>query len=202
MLEMKKTGAVALIATVGALVLASTGFGESSSERPGAGDRANAAGLAEARANIAALRGLRAADADAIAPAVAQQPILADGVVDQSSSRLVRRVGRPVWLVNSSDGRSVCQVTAGALVCPPVSEIVERGLSPALVTRVGEPVHVSGVAADGVTTVDVVLGDGQVRTVEVSGNLFTLDVQDVPRAVRWVGPNGPESYQFPPVPGR
>jgi hypothetical protein len=198
----KKTGVVALlIAAIAALTLTSVGFGESpSGGSPDAAARI-AAGVAEARAQVGALRRPRVVADDAIAPGVAAEPILEGGIVNSSSSRLARSRGRPIWLANSSDGTSVCQITTGALACPPVSEIAERGLSPALVTRAGEPAHVSGIAADSVRTVDVVFGDGDVQTVTVADNLFALDVSKVPTAVRWIGPNGPESYEFPPVPG-
>jgi hypothetical protein len=86
------------------------------------------------------------------------------------------------------------------MACPPVEEVVERGLSPMFTTRAGEPVHVSGIAADSVTSVDVVLADNTRQTVSVSGNFFSLDLLEIPQGLRWQGPNGPESYEFPPVP--
>jgi hypothetical protein len=162
-----------------------------------AGPVQDAASLALARHEVSALA--RAADParDALPPQVADSPLLADGQVDASSARLVRDIGAAAWLASTADGRGVCELVAGAMACPPVDEIVARGLSPAVFSRKGEPVHLSGVATDSVATVEVIRGDGSTTTVPVVNNLFTLDVDAWPQALRWTGPNGPESFAFP-----
>jgi hypothetical protein len=193
----KRIGITVLaMALLGGLVLASSGFGESS-RGVAASATPNASALASARAHVGVFRRAIQPSTDAIAPAIVQGPLLDDGVVDTASARAVRRIGREVWLANSSDGRSVCEVTEGAMACPPVEEIAQKGLSLALAMRAGEPVHVSGIAADGVVSVDVVLASGAVRTVPVSSNFFSIDLPAIPQEARWQGPNGPETYTFP-----
>ena len=157
----------------------------------------DAASLALARDEVGALARAANPARDALPRQIADGPLLADGQVDASSTRLVRGIGDAAWLASSADGRGVCEIVAGAMACPPVDEIVARGLSPAIFSRKGEPVHVSGIATDDVATVEVILGDGGTTTVPVVNNLFTLDVDAWPQALRWTGPNGPESFAFP-----
>jgi hypothetical protein len=182
------------VCSVSSLTWASSGFGDASTSTTETGTTPAAVA---AREHVAALRQPAAPANDTVASEVADGPLLSDDPVDLASARMVRGVGRAVWLAISSDGQSVCEVTSGALACPPVSEVVEKGLSPVLVTRAGEPVHVSGVASDAVGSVDVVLADGSVETVEVSDNYFAIDLPDVPRALRWTGPGGAETFRFP-----
>ncbi|HZV76044.1 MAG TPA: hypothetical protein VFF79_20220 [Conexibacter sp.] len=153
-----------------------------------------------ARAPIGALLRPASSGRDAIPPAVARQKIMRDAI-DPASARVVRAIGRRVWLTRSLDGGSVCVVAAGSLSCSHVEEIARRGLGPALAYRAGGPVHVSGIASDDVKTVDVTLADGPVRTVAVAGNFLALDVPRMPRAMSWVGPRGRETFRFPRLRG-
>ena len=162
-----------------------------------AGSTQDAAALAQARDHLSVLRGQVNLASDRIPVAIARSGLFTGEPVDLNSARMVRGVGRSAWLASSSDGRSVCEISDGALACPPVEDIARRGLSPAIFTRAGEPIHVSGVASDEVRGVDVVLANGTVKTVSVEQNLFTLDTTAIPRKLRWVGPGGPEVFAFP-----
>jgi len=137
---------------------------------------------------------------DAVDAAVARQPLVGE-TMSLSTARVVRSGPKAVWLGNSADGRSVCVVTAGSLACPPVSEIHDRGLSPAITVN-GTDIVVSGVASDEVRTVDVVLADGSVQTVAVASNYFSVPLTQWPQGLRWTGPAGSEQFTFPPDPTR
>jgi hypothetical protein len=197
---MNHTIAQRSVVFVGLLIAASLALivGNSVSEPApaSAGPVQDAAALAQARHEVSVLA--RAANAGDTLPAqVVDSVLMADDPVDPDSVRLVRGAGRAMWLASSADGRAICEIAAGALACPPVDEIVTRGLSPVIFSRQGEPVHISGVAIDTVETVEVVLNDGHTTSVPVVHNLFTLDVDGWPRGLRWTGPNGPESFSFP-----
>lgn len=158
-----------------------------------------ARGRAFARERLQVLRQARSVAADAVAPAVAAQPTLADGEVDLSAARRVAGSdGEPAWIAPSSDGGSVCAVRAGAVACPPVALLEVTGLSPGIIGRAGEPYHVWGIAGDDVSSLVLVEGDGTRVPVTIADNFFDLATDDWPRALTWTGPSGPESFTFPP----
>ena len=192
--------ALLALAALGLLVLASSGFGDSSvppiSEQSTVAVVQDASGFAQARSHLSVLRGSKTTK-DRIPVSLAHSALFTGDPVDLGTTRMVRSVGQSAWLANSSDGRSVCEISNGTLACPSVEDIARRGLSPAIFTRAGEPVHVSGIASDEVTSVDVVLADGTVKFVPVEQNLFTIDTTAIPRELRWIGPSGPEAFAFP-----
>jgi hypothetical protein len=201
---MNQTIAKRSILLVGLLIAASLAWiatnGLSKPATASAGPVQDATALAEAQREVSVLA--RAADPakDTLPAQLADGPLMNDAPIDLASARLVRGVGRTTWLASSADGRSVCEIAGGAMACPPVDEIVARGLSPIVFSRRGEAVHVSGVAIDSVTAVEV-LADGRTTTVPVIDNLFTLDVDAWPQGLRWTGPSGPESFSFPQLEG-
>lgn len=201
----KRTVALVLaLAGLGAVVSVASGDSDGVSPKADAGPsraiaKPDRAALALARANIGVLRGARVAASDAIPARIAEGPLLSDGVASLSSARKVRDGGslRSAWLASTSDGAGVCAVAAGGMICPSVALVVEEGLSPGYVTRLGEPVHVFGVVSDAVRDVALLLRDGRTQSVTVADNFFAVDTAIVPIEVNWIGPDGYESYAFP-----
>jgi hypothetical protein len=186
-----------VVVVAGCATWASISAGQPAGDPAHLSDGADQSAGALASASIGALRRAAQPDVDALPDRIADTPLLSGTSIDLGSARLVRRIGHPIWLASDSDGSEVCEITPGAMACPPVAEIKTRGLSPVLFSRAGEPIHVTGVAADSVTSVDVVLADGSSESVPVIENVFALDVTAWPRGLHWRGPAGPESFDFP-----
>lgn len=154
---------------------------------------------AVARERMRVLRRPRRATADAIAPAVAQQPVVAAGGIDLAAARKVQPSdAEPAWIAPSSDGSAVCAVRAGAATCPAASLLVVTGLTPAIFGRSGEPYHVWGIAGDDVSSIVLTEADGTRVPVTVTDNYFDVETDDWPRTLTWTGPGGAESFTFPP----
>ncbi|ADB49718.1 hypothetical protein [Conexibacter woesei] len=203
----KRVGALALAlaALGGAVSVASGAVGQEpaapAADSPDPVPAPDRAKIALAKANIGALRDARQPAADAISEQIADGPLLADGVVALDSARRVRTGSKSGWLASTSDGTGVCVVIAGGLTCPPVDHVVEQGLSPGYVVREGEPVHVFGVASDAVADAALLLRDGSTRSVTIADNFFAVDTAAVPIEMRWIGPDGYETFVFPTRPG-
>jgi hypothetical protein len=91
-------------------------------------------------------------------------------------------------------------IAHGAMGCPPAGAIITRGAAVGVSGRTGEPIHVFGIATDEVHEVEVSLTDGASETVPVDNNYFTFDTRTAPKEARWIGPSGPEVYEFPAIP--
>ncbi len=153
---------------------------------------------AVAREQLGVLRRPRRATADAVAPAVAEQPIVAGGIDLSAARRVQSSDGEPAWIAPSSDGGAVCAVRAGAATCPAASLLVVTGLTPAINGRNGEPYHVWGIAGDDVSSIVLTEADGTRVPVSVTDNYFDVETDDWPRTLTWTGPDGAESFAFPP----
>lgn len=201
--------AVALAAVGGGAVSVADGAGDPSSAAPPPGSpiaaptsaaQPDRAALAQARANVGALRQPRQPATDAIAKPLADGP-LGDGIVALGSTRSVTAAGERGWLASTSDGTGICAIAAGAATCPPVEQVVDEGLSAGYVTRAGAPVHVFGVVSDAVGDVALLLRDGTSQDVAVAENFFAVETAAVPIEIRWIGPDGYRSFTFPTRPG-
>lgn len=189
----------ALIVLAGCATFVSISAGQSAENRLDHGSQRTE--RTPTAADIGALRHVGQPGVDRLPDHIIDTPLLSGASVDLGTARIVRRIGRPIWLASTSDGSAVCEITASALACPPIKEIASRGISPVLFSRAGEAIHVSGIAADSVASVDVVLADGTVERVPIVDNIFTLDVTSWPRGLRWEGPTGSASFDFPQVVG-
>lgn len=156
---------------------------------------------AVARERLHVLRQPRSVTADAVAPAIAGQPTVADGDIDLTAARRVKAAdGEAAWIAPSADGDAICGVRAGAVACPATALLEVTGLSPAINGRLGEPYHVWGIAGDDVSSLVLIEGDGTRVSVTVTDNFFDVETDDWPRSLTWTGPNGPESFTYPPRP--
>jgi len=193
-----------LVALAAALLLALTlgadgGAGTSHaapSTFASAAERA-AAGRAVARAHVAALRRPRSATRDALPPTVLGGPLLADGALDVATARRVSADGASVWVASSGDGQDVCAVVDGGLGCTSLLALLDEGMVPSIMGRAGEPHQVYGVAADGVTDIELVHQDDRTEPVTVTDGFYLIASDDPPKALTWLGPSGAESFTFP-----
>lgn len=110
----------------------------------------------------------------------------------------VRRVpvalsGGAVWLAPETDG-SVCMITAsrGELGSGSCFGAAEAAVGPAPHLTIFAPndIEVSGIAPDGVASVDLALADGTTQTLKVVNNVYTAAVVSATRSVSFEGPNG------------
>ncbi|HEY4277775.1 MAG TPA: hypothetical protein VGM91_06125 [Conexibacter sp.] len=137
-----------------------------------------------ARAHVGALRHARRPGHDAIAASVASGPLLSGGLIDPATSREVVGGRSAAWVVSSSDGQSVCAVLRqGAAACSSVAALVDDGLSPGVMGRMGEPFHVFGVTADDVSEVVLVQTGGSRTSVSVTDNFFDVSADDWPASL-------------------
>jgi hypothetical protein len=132
---------------------------------------------------------------DAVPTSLARGPLLSDGVADLGDARRVGAFARPTWIAPSADGKAVCLVSAGALTCPGLTAIEERGAAVGLFKSVDTPWRVLGVAADGVPTVTVVRDDGRTVHLDVRANFFAFEDARPPRELRWRGPSGEQLWR-------
>lgn len=140
---------------------------------------------------------------DAVPDAIAQSPILTDGVADLSESRRVQRDGSDdAWIAPSSNRESVCLIAAGELNCPSVRDIETRGAAVATFWHATGPIRVTGIATEQVRSVEVLDADGVAAEVPVADGSFLYESTRAAREVRWVGPSGDETQVLPSIPGR
>jgi hypothetical protein len=153
-----------------------------------------------ARAHVAALRRARSATRDALPPKLLGGPLMADGALDAATARKVAVADGGGWIASSGDGASVCAVINGALGCSSLRALTVDGTSPAIMGRVGEPIHVFGPASDDVSDLTLVHLDRRTESVTVTDNFYDVETDDWPRSLTWLGPDGLESFDFPPAP--
>lgn len=96
----------------------------------------------------------------------------------------------------SSDGRAVCVLRSGAVACPPVEVLTSEGIAPAVNVRIGEPVHLWGIATDGVASLVLTERGGQRSAVPIADNFFDVELDAWPHALNWIGPQGPRSLNL------
>jgi len=119
-------------------------------------------------------------------------------VVDAATSHEVADGRSAAWIASSADGRSVCAVLKrGASACAMVNSLVDDGLSPGIIGRLGEPFHVFGVTTDDVSSVVLVEGDNTRTPVSVSDNFFDVETDDWPTELQWTASDGGHSFGFP-----
>jgi hypothetical protein len=133
-------------------------------------------------------------EADRLPGAVADGPLLADGIADVASARRVGANSESGWIMPGRND-SICHARNGFLNCAPAQYVEQRGLAPSAASRDGT-FRIEGIAADSVDSVIVRLWDDSVVAAPVSNNAFLIKASQPVREVRWQGPNGPESMSF------
>jgi hypothetical protein len=128
---------------------------------------------------------------DELPAAVANSPLLEDGVVNRDESRKVK--GKQRWIVPSANGEAVCIVATSEVACPPASALAERGADVSVFWHADTPVRVTGIATDAVTAINLIMRDGSRTTIPVEDGSFEAELDTVPREVWWNGPEGRES---------
>jgi len=190
--------AVALAVTAALLVALATAGGDSphaaQSAEPAA-ERSAAAGRAAAAAEVALLRRPRAAR-DALPTDVLAGPLLADGALDLATARRAP-TGRRAYVASSADGQEVCAVIDGGLGCTAVSALLDEGTSPSVIWHDPTEYVVFGVAADGVTDVELVDLDDRAQPVTVTDGFYAVESDTWPQRLTWTGPSGSASFDFP-----
>ncbi len=125
-----------------------------------------------------------------------QRRLLADGAGDVSAARRAGdRSRHEQWVMPGAKG-SVCQVVSGFASCPPVDYLEGVGVAPMLGYR-DETYTVSGIAVDGVSSVELTAGTGVAAEIPVVGNAFAIELRARPVSLRWTGPSGVERFDFP-----
>ncbi|MBB4662976.1 hypothetical protein [Conexibacter arvalis] len=201
-----RTLALAIAAAIAAalLVLLLDGGGTDRSQAAAGGPTsaaaAAAAGRATARQQVALLRRPRSATRDALPPPVLGGPLLAGGVLDVATVRKAPVAGASAYVASSGDGQAVCAVVDGALGCASLTSLLVDGTEPSIMGRAGEPHQVFGVAAAGVSDIELVQLDDSTDPVTVVDGFYLIASDDYPQALTWLGPSGAESFEFPPLP--
>lgn len=193
-----------LLAAAAALFVAiAAGGGDrshaASSPAAAPGERAAAAGRAAAAAEVALLRRPRSATRDALPPALLGGPLLAGGALDLGTVRRAPAGSRTAYVASSGDGQDVCAVLDGGLGCTALSALLDEGTTPSIIGRSGETLKVFGVAADGVTDIELVDLDDRATAVTVTDGFYVAATDEWPQALTWEGPNGSESFTFPDI---
>jgi hypothetical protein len=122
---------------------------------------------------------------------------------DPSESRRIDLGGRPVYLWKMHGG--VCFTSPGGDGCVPIQHIVQRGISLSVSGELRrsdmtyEHATLFGIVHDGVDVVRVAKADGSEIEVPVKENVFAVQLEDVPAAVRWDDADGPHRE---PAPGQ
>lgn len=150
---------------------------------------------------VAALAILRRAPstADAVPANVASMKLFADGAVALGLARKVRGAPRPTWIAPSSNGEAICYFSPGALSCPAAEELADKGAAIGAVWHANTPVRVTGVVSDGIRSVVVVSRGGSKHAVDAADNYIEFESEQMPQAVYWNGPRGPETLSFPDI---
>jgi hypothetical protein len=202
----KNTRSIAVVLTLAVigtlLVLALSGSGDAGTSHaaPSASTSASeraAAGRAVARAHVAALRRPRSATRDALPPTMLGSPLLSDGALDVATARRVSVDDTTGWVASSGDGQDVCALVDGALGCTALTTLVDEGMTPSIMGRAGEPHQVFGVAADGVSDIELVHQDDRAEAVSITDGFYLIASDDWPKELTWLGPDGAESFTFP-----
>lgn len=161
------------------------------------GERSAATGRAAAAAEVALLRRPRVATRDVLPTGLLSGPLLADGALDVATTRRVTTGGEQVYVASSADGRQVCSLLDGGLGCTSVSSLLDEGTAPSVIWRSGEPFSVFGVAADGVTDIELIDLDDRAHPVTVTDGVYLVESDEWPKALTWEGASGSESFTFP-----
>lgn len=192
-------GAIGLAVAAALIVSLATGGDSPTAAQSAAspGERSAAAGRAAAAAEVALLRRPRVATRDVLPPGLLSGPLLADGALEVATTRRVTTEGEQVYVASSADGRQVCSLVNGGLGCTSLSSLLDEGTAPSVIWRTGEPFSVFGVAADGVTDIELVDLDDRAHPVTVTDGVYLIESDEWPQALTWVGANGSESFTFP-----
>ena len=129
---------------------------------------------------------------DAVPAAIADGPLLSDGVGDVTSAR---RAGG-AWIMPGRKN-SVCIVGNGGLSCPPAEAIRKDGLAPSMFKTSDGPFTLMGIGSDAVGSVDVTLATGDTTRIALADNAFVFEASAQPRGVRWMYDGKKHAFEFP-----
>jgi hypothetical protein len=151
--------------------------------------------VADVRNEVSVLRSA-ARESAAIPDVIAEGPLMTDDAVAEEQARRVRGTEQ-AWIAPSANGEAVCVVGQGELACHTAEALGGRGAAVGFFKHAHTPWRTTGVATDDVTSVTVVLPDGQEVTTSVQLNYFSIESDAVPVEVRWDGASGPEVESGP-----
>lgn len=156
--------------------------------------------------DVAAFRRARQSD-DAVPDALAEAPLLNDGVGDFRRARRAQVSGtQSVWLMPGRKD-SICIVSQAALNCAPAGVVEQDGVAPSIFKTADGPFKVMGIAADDVRSLEVALDTGETLTIAIVENVFVIESDAQPRTLRWLHAGKNRSFEFPsdmfelPAPG-
>jgi hypothetical protein len=171
-------------------------------------------GSSRAQRSIDAMAVFRTARREDDAPTGRERAILMAGRDVGAYWDRARRVSTPVK--TSADGAAskqallvparegLCVVMDAAATCPPDDGFASSG-GVALLGgfRPGEPIHLDGLAVDGIGSVQLELNNGQRLTAEVVGNVFAFTSEAWPLRLTFTDPSGvPREIDAPLGPPR
>jgi hypothetical protein len=118
---------------------------------------------------------------------------------DFASSRRVQvSASEANWVMPGAgeESNGVCILGGAMLNCPDAAIIAKLGVAPSI-SASGKDIRLQGVAADGVTSIDVTLEGGERQTISVRENTFALRTDAWPLELRWQHGGREQAFPFP-----